>query len=154
MGQRGPKPKPTALRILHGDRKDRINFDEPVAAEGVPECPDGASAEVRAVWDYTVDQLARMRTASPADRDALLCYCEAVVQHRHASAILAKSAVLIRRSEADGFIRNPAVQVQRDAAVLIGRFAGLFGLSPASRSEIRNPKNTTSHGSADRYLTG
>jgi hypothetical protein len=29
MGKRGPRPKPTNLRVLHGDRTDRTNRSEP-----------------------------------------------------------------------------------------------------------------------------
>lgn len=154
MGKRGPAPKPTNLRVLHGDRKDRINVDEPKAPEGYPECPDTVSDAVREVWDYTVAQLAAMNVASPADRDSLLCYCEAVVVHRQASAILARSNVLIKRKDSDTLMRNPALVVQRDAAQMISRFAAQFGLSPSARSEIRNPKGGNNAQGAERYLTG
>src|SRR4051794_1038055 len=127
MGARGPRPKPTQLRVLHGDRKDRINTNEPVAADGAPECPDGVSDAVRDVWDYTLAQLGAMGVATPADRDSLLCYCEAVVTHRQASAILARSNILIRRADSDTLMRNPALVVQRDAALLIAKFAQHFG---------------------------
>jgi hypothetical protein len=33
VGKRGPAPKPTALRVLHGDRTDRINGQEAVPPE-------------------------------------------------------------------------------------------------------------------------
>lgn len=152
MGRRGPHPMPTNLRVLHGDRKDRINTDEPPAPEGLPECPQGTSEEVREVWDYTVRQLAVMGLATPADRDALMCYCEAVNVHRKASAILAKSSLLIRSAEhKDTLVRNPALQAQRDAATLIGRYSQLFGLSPSARSEIRTG-GAVSHGNAERLL--
>lgn len=43
MGKRGPAPKPTALRVLHGDRKDRIN--DMAAHFGLtPEPPGGTSS--------------------------------------------------------------------------------------------------------------
>jgi P27 family predicted phage terminase small subunit len=154
MGARGPRPKPTNLRVLHGDRKDRINNDEPPAPDGEAVCPAGVAPAVREVWDYTVAQLAAMGCASPADRDSLLCYCEAVVTHRKASEILARSQVLIRRKDSDVLMRNPALTVQRDAALLIARFAQHFGLSPSARSEIRNPKGTGNAQDSARFLTG
>lgn len=154
MGARGPRPKPTKLRVLHGDRKDRINTDEPVAPDGMPECPSDVSDEVRQVWDYTIEQLRAMDIASPADRDSLLCYCEAVVTHRAASRILARSPVLVKRSEGDGLMRNPALIIQRDAALLIAKFAQHFGLSPSARSEIRNPRGANNAQGAERFLTG
>lgn len=151
MGKRGPKPKPTALRLLHGDRKDRINSEEPVAQSGVPDCPS-ADPDVRAVWDYTVEQLMSMGTITLADRDTLACYCEAVVTHRKASKILSQSKILIRsKTDADQLVRNPALQAQRDAATLVARFAGHFGLSPSARSEIRKG-GVENAPSAARYL--
>jgi P27 family predicted phage terminase small subunit len=154
MGKRGPAPKPTALRLLHGDRPARTNQDEPRPGVGPPECPDGVTSEVREVWDYTLNQLMIMGIATPADRDALLCYCEAVVSHRRASAILAKSPVLVPGVARGTVVRNPALQIQRDAALTVRVFAGQFGLTPSARSEIRKD-GAGSHGpSASRYLTG
>lgn len=137
MGKRGPRQKPTALRLLDGDRKSRINTDEPVARIGLPQCPDDVSDEVRQVWDYTVNELSVMGTAFPADRDSLLCYCEAVVTHRRACAVLRDSDVLVRGLHGTQ-VRNPALQIQRDAAAMIRAFAQEFGLTPSARSTIRS----------------
>ena len=139
MGARGPKGKPTALRVLHGDRKDRINTDEPPAPEGLPEPIAELAPAVREIWDYTLTQLAAMHLATPADRDALIAYCEAVVTHRKASALLAKSNVLVPMATTHGTVavRNPAVQIQRDAAMLIRNLGREFGLTPSGRSDIR-----------------
>ena len=137
MGKRGPAPKPTALRLLHGARKSFINTDEPPTPEGPMECPPEASDEVRAIWDYTVLMLEIMGTASPAGRDSLLVYCEAVVTHRKASALMARSEVLIRGMHGTP-VRNPLVQIQRDAAAVIRAFAQEFGLTPSARSQIRS----------------
>jgi len=141
MGKRGPRPKPTNLRVLHGDRKDRINTDEPVAPDGLPEPAYDMAEDVREVWDYTCAQLRAMRTASTADRDALAVYCEAVALHRKASQLLAQTNILVRTqrnraSGASGFMRNPLLQVQRDAATTVRGFAQEFGLTPSARSEI------------------
>jgi P27 family predicted phage terminase small subunit len=138
MGQRGPHPKPTNLRLLHGDRPDRINTDEPIPEQGIPECPASVTDPiVREVWGYTVKQLTAMRCITMADRDTLLCYCEAVAIHRKASVILAKTSLLVRsKTDGDVLVRNPAIQAQRDAALLVSRYAQHFGLSPSARSEI------------------
>ena len=154
MGKRGPAPKPTQLRLLHGDQPKRINFDEPPAPSGLPECPDDASPEVRQVWDYTLSQLIVMGVATPADRDALRCYCEAVVTHRRASAILAGSEVLSPGIVKGTVVTNPAVRIQRDAASTIKVFAGEFGFTPSARSELHRGE-ASHHGPASaRYLNG
>lgn len=151
MGKRGPAPKPTNLRLLHGDRKDRINTNEPVPRALLPECPDDVAADVRAVWDYAMAELEPMGVATAADRDALLCYCEAVVAHRKASAILARSPVLVKGIHGN-MVRNPALQIQRDAAQTVRAFAQEFGLTPSARSQIARPDE--GHGrSAERLLS-
>jgi P27 family predicted phage terminase small subunit len=135
MGARGRAPKPTALRLLHGDRADRINQHEPVPVAEPPECPEQASAEVLEIWDYTVEHLEAMGLAKACDRDALYCYCEAVVNHRKASAALAQSTILVE-GVLGGLVRNPALAVQRDSARLVRYFAQEFGLTPSARSRV------------------
>jgi P27 family predicted phage terminase small subunit len=152
MGKRGPIPKPTQLRLLHGDQPCKINRDEPPAPSGLPECPEDCSDEVRAVWDYTITQLIVMGIATPADRDALRCYAEAVVTHRKACALLARSPLLLPGAIKGTTVTNPAVRIQRDAAQVVRQFAGEFGFTPSARSEIH--KGEASHGgtTSARYL--
>lgn len=154
MGKRGPRPQPTKLRVLHGARPCRINDDEPQASAGAPECPEGVTAEVREIWDYTLAQLVVMDIATPSDRDALLAYCEAVVTHRRASAILASSKILIPGVLKGSVVRNPAVQIQRDAAALIRGYAQEFGFTPSARSEIRSGGHRNNEPGPERYLSG
>lgn len=92
--------------------------------------------DVKEIWDYTLAELAAMRIAASADRDSLVCYCEAVVAHRKASAILAKTSVLVRGLHGN-MVRNPALQIQRDAAHTIRAFAQEFGLTPSGRTRIQ-----------------
>ena len=40
MGKRGPKGKPTSLRVLDGDREDRINRNEPLPGQGDVVAPE------------------------------------------------------------------------------------------------------------------
>lgn len=151
MAYRGLPKKPTKLRLLHGDQPCRINKDEPQPADGSPVCPPEIAPDVRAVWDYTLGHLDAMGMASGADRDALICYCEAVVAHRKASALLARSPVLIQ-GHRGVLVRNPAVAMQRDASNVIRAFAHEFGLTPSARSEIRMGGATANAAPAARYL--
>lgn len=146
----GPPGTPTALRILRGNKKTRINRDEPPAPSEPPQCPPDVSDEVREVWDYTLGNLVAMGIASRADRDALLCYCEAVVCHRTASKLLAESEPLIP-GHRGVMVRNPAFAMQRDAAQQIRVLAHEFGLTPSARSDIRKGAASTDAPAA-RYL--
>ncbi len=52
MGKRGPVSKSTGLRILHGDRKDRINTHEPVPPAEAVTPSDWLSDKARAIWEW------------------------------------------------------------------------------------------------------
>lgn len=149
---RGRKPAPTALKLVDGTRKSRINQDEPVPEDGVPACPS-KNPQVREVWDYTVAQLQSMRVITLAERDVLLAYCMAVVVHHTASQILDEEGVLM--SGAHGLTAHPAIRVAREAAAQIRAFAGEFGLTPAARTRIKvadqQPSKTQGAG---RLLSG
>lgn len=156
MGARGRHPMPAQLKLLTGEtKKSRINLDPPKPMQGAPELPDVVTADVRQVWHYTVAQLDAMGLLSPADRDTLLCYCEAVVAHRRASEAIAETGLLIRGSMGS-LVKNPACNIQHEAASQIARYSHLFGLTPSARSEIRMGKvrGNPDAPSADRFLTG
>jgi P27 family predicted phage terminase small subunit len=135
MGRRGPAPKPASLRLLNGARERDVSTTEPVARSGEIVPPVDMSDDVREIFDYTVAELEFMKIASPADRDALVAYCEAVDKHRKASALLARSPVLVKGMHGN-LVRNPAIQIQRDAAHLIRQLAQEFGLTPSARARI------------------
>lgn len=136
MGKSGPPPVPLKLRLLRGEsRPSHVNLREPITRDVPPEPPPNMSDEVREIWDYTLNELLVMKIATSADRDTLRCYCEAVVAHRKASEILAKTAVLVRGLHGT-MVRNPALQIQRDAAHTVRGFAQEFGLTPSGRTRI------------------
>jgi len=137
MGKRGFPPKPTKLKVLHGERhQDRLNNDEPEPMGTSLDVPEDASPAVAAVWVRVAAELAGMGLSYSADADSFRCYCEAVVNHRAASAELARSDVLVR-GERGNWVPNPAFRVQRDSAQLVRTFAHEFGLTPSARSTIR-----------------
>src|SRR5437899_8228738 len=116
MGKRGPRPAPTRLRVLSGEKRpSRINYAEPVAPDGEPQAPETLSDDARAVWDYTMTQLRWMRIVSPADRDALAVYCEAVVNHRRLTKLVRETAMGLRRAN-DTVVKNPLVGMMRAEA--------------------------------------
>jgi P27 family predicted phage terminase small subunit len=132
---RGRKPLPSALKLVKGERPDRVNDDEPQPEDGIPECPSEVH-KVRAVWDYTVKQLTRMRVLTMADRDMLLAYCQAVVTHDLAVRAVARDGMVVQTSSG-GLTTHPAIRIQRDAAAAMKSFGTEFGLTPASRTRIK-----------------
>jgi P27 family predicted phage terminase small subunit len=136
MGKRGPAPKPTNLRLLHGDKEARINRAEPKPRDLPPGRPAWLSPLAAEEWDRVAPDLARMGTAKAIDATGLAAYCEAVARFRAASDLEAhRQPIIIDR---DGRPRmNPAVRVARDASYEMRVWAREFGLTPSARSPLR-----------------
>jgi len=136
MSQQGPNKPPTVIRKLRGDK---IEEDDLKAKPLLPVAPKSLSKEAREIWDYTLEELTFMNVLSSADRDALVCYCESVVVHRRASEILAFEGLMLEGRDGK-MVKNPVVQIQKDAAQTIKMFAAEFGLTPRSRSDFNVTK--------------
>lgn len=150
MGRRGPAPKPTRLRILHGDEERTINRNEPQPVEGRPDPPADLDDTSRAVWDYIVGELDAMGLANRPDRDQLYAYCEAVSLHAKAVRMVHAAGPLIK--DKDGYVRlNPAVRVQHQSARTMLLYAREFGLTPAARVHLTAQQVAEDH--AERLLS-
>ena len=139
----GRPPKPTRLKLVEGNRGKRpISHNEPMPKLGAPEKPDSLSSVASAEWDHIVPELDRIGLLSLVDRAALVMYCEAVSIHDAALTVLNKSEILIRRggkSAKDQIVKNPALQVARDAAQTARLFGAPFGLTPGDRARMTLP---------------
>lgn len=146
MGQRGPAPKPTALRVLQGNPgKVPLNPSEPqpsVAAPNLP-APTWLSKEAKEVW-------LRLRPDLPwltvADVDVLAAYCATFVRWRDAEDFLEANGLsfVVRGKAKKGksgeikFVQQwPQVNIAKQALQMMCKLGGELGLSPASRTRIR-----------------
>jgi P27 family predicted phage terminase small subunit len=143
MSRPGPAPTPTHLKIVRGVRRDRINDKEPKPTKKTPPCPAWLSAEGKKVWRRTSKQLTEMGLLYACDGDSLAAYCEAVVRHQKACEVINSTGILIK-GRRDGVVKNPAVQVARDAEATIKAFAQEFGLTPSARTRLKTTEETSS----------
>jgi P27 family predicted phage terminase small subunit len=134
----GRLPKPTMLKILHGNPGGRpLSRREPRPKLQRPPCPSWLAPEAKRVWKRTVADMAAMKTLAASDREALVVYCEAVVHHRQACEIVDRSGILIRYR--DGTVRNPALMVVASTGAIVTRLSAELGLTPSGRSRITMP---------------
>lgn len=150
MARTGPAGKPTAIRILHGDRPSRINTAEPqprgISAEAPPWLSDQAAAE----WVRVAPDLIEMGICKAADAAGFACYCEAVARLQLAIRLVSQAGLVVL--DEDGQPRkNPAVAQARDASYEIRMWAREFGLTPSARAGIR--VEHVIRGDAGRLLT-
>lgn len=151
MARPGRAPKPANLRLLHGDRKDRINTAEPRPRLLPAKKPGWLSPLAAEEWDRVAPNLDAMGIVKAVDATALGLYCEAVARFRSAQELLVKSGPLIR--DRDGALRkNPLVAQARDASNEVRLWAQEFGVTPSARAGIHvDPARDGMH--AERLLT-
>jgi P27 family predicted phage terminase small subunit len=137
MGKRGTIPQPTALKIAKGDRKDRINFDEP--QPNVPQKPDPTqpvSAKIRAHFDILATRLQRQRVLTENDIELLTMF---VIEHNGYEEnykIVQEEGSVIVNVQGNKVISPHAYLMQKHLAQCI-TLAKHFGFTPASRTDIK-----------------
>lgn len=150
MGRRGPAPKNPDLRVLHGDRRDRLP-DSPVPSEREVLPPSGMSRDALAVWEDVVPELVRMGVVAAIHAPALRVFCDAVAIHAKASNNVARRGVIVTGDKGVK-VKNPALQVLRDQAAVIKSFATEFGLTSLALQQLRTSRGPARAG-AERLLS-
>jgi P27 family predicted phage terminase small subunit len=147
-GRGGRPKKPTALRVLHGDRKDRINTDEPVPAATVVEPPSWLPVDAVQVWDRYAGDLVRQGVLTAWDVELFACWCDSAARRRRAVEALRAEGEIVempvfgKNGELSGYRRgkNPWAFVLTEADVQVARYGARFGLSPADRAALSSEK--------------
>ncbi|MDG9703795.1 phage terminase small subunit P27 family [Streptomyces sp. DH37] len=150
----GRPSKPTSLKVLHGDRKDRINDTEPVPDEGAIEPPgwlveldrqaDAGQETALDLWHRLAPDLIRKRVLTPWDTEAFAVFCDAVIGHRRAAVQLATEGLTVQGSR--GVVKNPMLTALKDYTEIVVRYGSRFGLTPSDRASLslggeqRDPK--------------
>lgn len=146
MGKRGPAQAPTSLKLVRGDRKSRINTDEPRPAGVVaPVCELGPAE--REVWDRMAPDLVRQRVLTSNDCQAFTEYCIVAATLHAAWAEVRVTGMWNEKG------RAPAWHVAMDSLDRLLRIGARFGLTPSDRSQLSVPNDETSAHPAEAYLT-
>lgn len=136
---RGPKPIPTALKLVRGNPGCRpLNKNEPQPTRGVGPCPEGLSDVARAEWGKVVPELERLGMLALVDSPSLEAYCDAIAVMREARREIKKHGIMTEGER--GYVKNPAVAIQKEAALLVRQFAAEFGLTPSARVRLKAPE--------------
>lgn len=144
MGKRGPAPAPTALRLVRGDRKSRINRNEPLPPETDPRPPSWLGRDALAVWKRLAPSLEKAGVLKAWDVDNFAAFCTAVTLRAEAEGHLQEEGAVV---EAPVFNKNGDItghRLQRNQWLLVAKQAGdevasrgaRYGLTPADRAQI------------------
>jgi len=123
---RGRPAKPTDLKVLHGDRKDRVNRAEPRPG-GEIVAPGWMSDEARANWDRLAPDRIRKGVLTSWDVEAFAAFCEALV--------LIQQGV---REASGPMVPGCASPMSRfkDAVSIASSLGSRFGWTPSDRTKL------------------
>lgn len=111
---------PAALKVVHGDRSDRINHDEPLLSEGEVNPPAELSDDARAVWVRLAPGPDRCRRPHCLGIHAFVIVGEALARYRQVSRLVIGSTLL--RQEPIRFVKNPRMVVQLEAKTTFAQY--------------------------------
>lgn len=135
MGKRGPAPKPTEMRLLHGDRKDRINAGEPLPGTGEVVRPSWLAGDAVVLWDELAADLEERGVLTAWDVPAFAACCWWFGKWREAAGMVDSDGILVEGYRGSQ-VKNPAHQVARDSWSQFEKLAGRFGLTPSDRAQL------------------
>ena len=150
MGKRGPKPRPTALRVIEGNPGKRPLMRDEAKATGTAMCPRHLSPVAKRLWK-------RIKLAmppgfyTPADECLLSAYCEAWSDHVAATKALAEGHSLIVKT-GTGYSVSPLVRIRSSAASTMAMLGTRLGLSPADRAGLATPAQSAEKGKWDGLI--
>jgi len=131
----GPRPKPAALRLLHGDTGHRAKRNEPQPRPIRPECPAWLLPEAKVEWQRVAPELDALGLLTVVDMAALAAYAQAYARWQAAErSLAAQGATLTARSGYEYPRAEVAIARAERRAMLAA--ASEFGFSPASRTSI------------------
>ena len=138
MAMAGRKPKPTALKVLEGDRgKGRrpLNEHEPVPPKGGVKCPSWLLPEAKKEWKRLAASLEAMGVLTMADLTAFAGYCQAYARWKEAEEFITQHGTIVKTPS--GYWQQvPQVSIAQTYLKIMNKFAEQFGLTPSSRSRI------------------
>jgi P27 family predicted phage terminase small subunit len=137
-----PRPrKPDHLKIIEGDREDRINRAAPVPNLSGIEPPVVLSDRARGFWDKLAPDMKSKGILTDWDLPALAQACDCLAMYWEFRELLEASkesghGPYIAQGAAGGKIKHPYWQMMRDAQAMALQILSRFGMTPADRSKI------------------
>lgn len=144
----GRTPKPTPLKRLHGDRRDRIPANEPIPASGDVHPPEWL--KYLGTWNRLAPDLVRKGVLTAWDTDFFARYCWLDHQTSDLMADIQERGKLVPGER--GMVKNPATQILRDMTAEMVTIGSRFGLTPADRTKLAKPEAPKDE-SAERFLS-
>jgi P27 family predicted phage terminase small subunit len=136
MAIMGRPPKPTALKVLEGNRGKRpLNTREPKPAPVVPSCPSWLMLEAKREWRRISKELERLGLLTKVDRAVLAGYCQEWARWKQAEEVIDAQGLTF--TTPNGYVQvRPEVAAAHKSLQLMNMFGSQLGLSPVARTRL------------------
>lgn len=152
----GRRPKPTALRIIEGNRsKTPLNLNEPRPDPVAPACPDWLHRWAKEMWAWIVPQLEAMGVIGRCDLVDLVALCQSWARWRQAEEEIDREGITYRpfvvlddhgnvvepddpkaHKAVQTVKEHPATKILARERLACMRAASNLGLTPTMRAKI------------------
>ena len=162
----GRRPKPIELHQLGGN-PSKLSNEELAGSQslllpkGEPEMPKGMPKVARREWRLIVPELLAVGVLALVDRQALASYCRACAMVEQAQKEIDKYGIMFLTKFEDrhgnvviGDMKaNPAVSILNQAEKTKKSFLIEFGLTPASRRNLKIEKKAGKDNPMDAFMS-
>lgn len=160
MGKRGPKPMPTALRVIEGNRGHRgMSPMEPKPQTDRPDAPPWLQPYALELWNRVIDELYMTGMLTLLDAETLGTVCECFGRYRLCVENVNRwekanpnTGGIIVKTKNGNPIQNPLFGQLNTLRREWLKAAAEFGLSPSSRTQIDAGKSTENNPKARKYF--
>lgn len=143
MGQRGPAPKPTVLKVLEGNPgKQKLNANEPrpPALDAAPSPPKRLLPEAKKEWKRLAPTLVGLGLLTGADLAAFTELCQNYAYYLITDKKildLGDAGVTAMQKTPSGYVQqHPLLSLRRQYYDQWRKGLADFGLTPASRARL------------------
>jgi P27 family predicted phage terminase small subunit len=135
MGQRGPAPTPTVLRLVRGNPSRRgINKREPKPSGALRVAPPNLPPRAAEIWAHAIEH-APNGLLKQLDESVMLTWCVARAHYEDAMQRVARTGLMVKSPNGHA-IQNPFLAILNKQALIMLKAAQAMGFTPASRSGI------------------
>lgn len=158
MGLRGPRPKPTALKVLEGNPgKQKLNKDEPVftSPKKTPSPYTWLLKEAKKEWKNLAPTLIAMGVLTDVDLDAFAAMCQNYAYYVEVDRKITKmgkeaeGVYLLQQAESGYLSPHPLLSLRTKYYETWRKSLSDFGLTPATRSRITSGQESGTHAHDD-----
>lgn len=140
----GRPPKPTALKLIEGNRGKRAaptGEPDPTYLQDLTP-PAHLTPRAAAIWAELAPALARNRLLTELDVLPLEWLCAAAAQHRQAAEQAGDDKLIMRNAETGALSPSPWLIIQSMAFKRAKLLCDAFGMTPAARARVMvNPQD-------------